>query len=160
MKRKYQIRHEILSYLYNKIQYNDIDAPQLSSTVSTLDEIAKGIGCEYDEFFRQHHAVNHGEHAKCITYHGEHCMMLCKEGISAVLDEYWLREGIKERNERIYDKTKWVVPVISAVIAIISASAAIYTILVTQDKLSLMQREHKALEIRISEIEASGVAKP
>ncbi len=39
--------------------------------------------------------------------------MLKREGISGVLDEYWLREGEKEANERIYDKTKWLVPVIA-----------------------------------------------
>lgn len=72
--------------------------------------------------------------------------MLKREGISGVLDEYWLREGEKEANERIYDKTKWLVPVIALAITAGSLLFSTWKIAHTKEKIKSVERELQQLK--------------
>jgi hypothetical protein len=90
----------------------------LKST-SNFEDIAAALNIDVHELREQHYGFHSVEenHVKCSG--GKHFLMTLEQaGIFAYTDEYWLREGRKEMNERIYDYTKWSLPVLSLIISL------------------------------------------
>jgi len=149
--KKYQIRHNILAYLFSKMTLNSNHVPNLRATLSTLEEIAKGIGCTIEEVIKYHHGIPDSQ-AKCgFEGNNTHMMYLNRSGIDAVIDEYWLREGQKEINEKIYDKTKWSIPVISVLVTFASLAYTIYTVSKTKEKVSDLEVKLGKMQTQINE---------
>jgi len=140
MHKRYKIRHKIIEYLNTKVVYKDLDIPSLENAIAPLQEIATKINEKYEDVFKYHQIIPDTQ-AKCVVKDKQHCMYLLRGGIDAYVDEYWLREGQKEANDRIYDKVKWVVPIIALLITAGSLGYSIYSIRDTQSKVSRIERQ-------------------
>lgn len=141
----YRIKHKILCYLYNKITYTNNDIPQLTSTKSSLKEISKGIKIPYHIVYLAHHGLPDTQ-AKCILDNNinEHYMVMMEEGMDAVIGEYWLKEGIKNKNEIIYTRTKWLVPFLALLATFYTLTIATCNKSGTQDlskRIELLEKE-------------------
>jgi hypothetical protein len=139
VKRKYIIRHEMLKYLYSKAEYDDNHVIGLRFTLSTLNEISEKLKIPIEEITLFHHAFK--EEATCTQKNGMHSMELTEKGIDYVVDEYWLREGEKELNERIYDKTKWSIPVLALILTVVSLIITTCTVVRTNKKVKSIEEE-------------------
>lgn len=141
MNKKYKIRHAILVHLFNKMSYDKLNMPCLKTSRSSLDEIARMTGYNYDEVWTAHHGIPEDLAFCTCEVKNEHCMELAIDGIAAAIDNYWIRQGEIELNERIYDKTKWIAPIATLIIAIASLIYTILSISHTQKKLILLEKE-------------------
>lgn len=145
MKSKYIIRQKIINHLFTKITYNNIDVPNLANTKTSLTDVAIAINESYEDVFMAHHGIP-DEQMICVPDQDYHYVMLVRDGIPSVIDDFWIREGQQEVNDRIYDKTKWLVPVIALVITAASLIYSIYTI--SQTKLQIESIKRELYELR------------
>ena len=129
MRAKYKYRHKMLGYLYAKIKNEPLGNIELAKSKCLFKDMAADLKIDA-LLLREHHHGFHAlqyDHVKCEGGK-EFYIRLTEAGAFAYTDEYWLREGKKELNERIYDRTKWIVPILSLIIAI---GSAIYTYIET-----------------------------
>ena len=145
MKKRYKIRQKIIDNLYNKITYSDIDVPKLTATKTELKVLAEEINVPYKELFDAHHGIPDTQ-ARCVSDDGKHSIVLAFEGVDASISKYWLREGQKESNEMVYDKVKWLVPIIALIITAGSLSYTICTITETRQEIEEVKEELSALK--------------
>jgi hypothetical protein len=147
---KYVIRHKILEYLNSKIVYyeNSDKVINLNDTNTPFQEVVDAIGVPFKKAYKYHHAlhIKDEEHVLCSTHDKIQYIGIKEDGIAAAIDEYWLREGQKELNERIYDKTKWVVPILALIITAISLSYSAYTTRQSSNKVELIRLELEKLK--------------
>ena len=128
--KKYKYRHEILKYLFTKIKYEPLHNIDLNKSKSSFEEIAKYLNVDVI-YLRECHQGLHTfdkDHVGCSNVNDTFFIGITDAGMSAYLDNYWLREGQKELNERIYDKTKWVVHLLALLITFISLLYSVSTI--------------------------------
>jgi hypothetical protein len=130
---------------------SETDAPILSTSWSSLIELSEKTGYKYQKILDYHHAIP-DKHAICVHKENVHGMMLQRDGFEIAIDEYWLREGQKELNERIYDKTKWLIPVIALIITVGSLYYSISSVIDTQNKVSQQQKQVIEMQHRIDGI--------
>jgi hypothetical protein len=116
MDKKYIIRHKILTFLFSKIEYDEVDAPKLSKTKTDLKEVAAVIGFTYAEVLNAHHGIPDSE-AICVCG-DKHYMMLQRDGLDAVIEKRWMVAGRKKLYDGIYDLIKWIAPVCLLIITI------------------------------------------
>lgn len=145
IKNKYLYRHKMLEYLYNKIKNEPLHRVDLKKSKSSFKEMADSLNIE-PILLREYHQAFHGfeekeDHVKCFVENGEYVIGIDEPGIRAYLDDFWISEGEKDLNERIYNKTKWIVPVFALIITIISLSISITTIRQTQRKGEQLDKE-------------------
>ena len=120
--KKYKYRHRMLEHLYSKIKYEPLHHIQLEKSKSSFVEMANILKVDA-MYLRECHQGFHNfdkDHVQCFNEGDNFIIGITEQGIFAYLDNYWLREGQKELNERIYDKTKWVVPLLALLVTFIS----------------------------------------
>ena len=120
--KKYKCRHLMLEHLYSKIKYEPLHKVELEKSKSSFVEMANHLKLDA-MYLRECHQGFHtfdNDQVKCFNEGDNFIIGITDSGINAYLDKYWLREGQKELNERIYDKTKWVIPLVALVITFIS----------------------------------------
>jgi hypothetical protein len=71
-----------------------------------------------------------------------------KNGYAAAIDEFWLREGEKELNEKIYDKAKWFVPLVAVIITAASLIFSVYTVQRTRNQVEVIKSDLEKLKLR------------
>ena len=145
IKKKYVYRHKMLEYLYSKIKDEPLHEVDLKKSKSSFKEMADFLSIE-PKLLREYHQSFHGfddkeDHVKCFNERGEYVIGIDEPGIRAYLDDYWINEGEKDLNERIYNKTKWVVPLIALVITAISLGYSVYSIRQTQQKVQILEKQ-------------------
>lgn len=143
--KKYLYRHKMLEYLYSKIKNEPLHEVDLKKSKSSFKEMADFLSID-PKLLREYHQAFHGfddkeDHVKCFNERGEYVIGIDEPGIRAYLDDYWINEGEKDLNERIYNKTKWIVPVFALIITIVSLSISITTIKQTQRKAEQLDKE-------------------
>lgn len=153
---KYVIRHKILEFLNSKIVYyeNSDKVINLNDSNIPFQEVIDAIGVPFEKAYKYHHAfhIKDEEHVKCSTHKGIQHIGILENGIAAAIDEYWLREGQKELNERIYDKTKWIVPVIALIVTIGSILYSAIKVQGMQGKVNKVQEELKSIQQQIKPV--------
>ena len=153
---KYVIRHKILEYLNSKIVYyeNTDKIINLNDTNTPFQEVIDVIGVPFEKAYKYHHAlhIKDEEHVLCSTHNGIQYIGIMENGIAAAIDEYWLREGQKELNERIYDKTKWIVPVVALIVTIGSILYSAIKVQGVQEKVNKVQEELKNIQQKIKPV--------
>ena len=127
--RKYVIRHAILKQLKSKIDKRLGDERALNLSHTSMAELAKTLKLSFSEVYEYHHAMMQLNQVKCTPLGGKYYLELEENGYAALVDEYWIRQGERELNEKIYDKVKWLVPVIALVV---TAGSLIFSTLTIQ----------------------------
>lgn len=120
--KKYKCRHLMLEHLYSKIKYEPLHRIELEKSKSSFVEMANHLKLDA-MYLRECHQGFHtfdNDHVKCFNDGDNFIIGITDAGINAYLDNYWIREGHKELNERIFEKTKWAVPLLALVITILS----------------------------------------
>ena len=76
-----------------------------------------------------------------LTQMGEKFYVNIEEkGYAAFIDEYWLREGYKECNERIYNKTKWIILLLVVIMSAATLIFSVYTIRNMNNRIETLQK--------------------
>ena len=124
MRPKFFYRHATLKYLNEKLKDEPPHNVTLSKSKSSFNKMAKDLNIDPKTLKEYHHGFHlspKGEnHVECTTEGGEYMIAIKEPGVQAFHDEYWLSQGHKELNERIYDKTKWILPVAAIIISVLS----------------------------------------
>jgi hypothetical protein len=127
---KYKYRHRLLGYLYNKLDHDQLENVEITKSRTRFREVAEALKIDPFLLKEYHHALHINsidQHVKCEGGE-EYWIRLTEAGVFAYTDDYWLREGEKERNERIYDKIKWKLPIISLILSIIATVVSVVSI--------------------------------
>ncbi len=145
IKKKYVYRHKMLEYLYSKIKDEPLHRTDLKRSKSSFKEMADFLKIDA-RLLKEYHQSFHGfddkeDHVKCFEEGGEYIIGIDEPGIRAYLDDYWINEGEKDLNERIYNKTKWVIPIIALIITAASLMYSIYSIRQTQKKVQKLEKQ-------------------
>jgi hypothetical protein len=150
---KYLIRHKILEYLAAKSVYyeNGDKVVNLNDTNMSFHLVCEKICVPYEKAFKYHHAlhVKGEEHVLCTVKDGIPYIGLLENGVAAAIDEYWLREGQKELNERVYDKTKWIVPVIALIVTVASVLYSATQVQIMGGRVSKLEMELRIVQQQI-----------
>lgn len=140
--KKYKTRHLILENLFNKLKYNDAHFFNLLESATSVEQLATELDETVEEILTAHHGLT--KHITCNCSSGKHIITLNADGIDAYIDEYWLREGQKDLNDKFYDRIKWIVPV--AVLLVTSISLG-YNAYKTSNALSKVDNVKVEVEI-------------
>lgn len=159
MDKRFKYRHLMLEYLYKKVKHEPLHNQDLRKSETDFGEMALDLNVdpfdlrEYHEGF--HNFDDEGnEHVICDCDEGGVRKMYIKsKGMMAYLDKHWLKEGIKDQNERIYDTTKWLIPVVAL---LVTAFALIYSIVTV----SHIKGKVKSLEQRLINTDQGSAGKP
>ena len=71
---------------------------------------------------------------------------------AAAIDKYWIREGRKDENERIHDRTKWIVPIIALIITIISIFYTMIKSAQSEGRINYLEKSIKELQLEKGQI--------
>jgi hypothetical protein len=127
MKQKYKNRHKILKYLYEKIKDEPLANIDLTKSRTNFIDLAQALKIDVKTLAEDHYGLHQLDEGHVCCSGGKHFEMSIDEsGIFAYTDRYWLREGRKEMNERIYDYTKWSLPILSLVISILALYISLF----------------------------------
>ena len=148
VKKKYKIRHSILTILFNKLKYNDVHFFNLTYSATSVEELATTLNLTVEEILTAHHGLT--KHINCNCASGHHIISISADGIDAYIDNFWLREGQKDLNERIYDRTKWTIPVIALIVTIGSLVYSTYKTDKALKKVDKLQNDFDNLKNRIA----------
>jgi len=146
---KYKYRHLMLAYLYAKIKYEPLHKVELPKSKSSFVEMANHLKVDAI-YLRECHQGFHtfdNDHVQCFNEGDNFIIGITDAGINAFLDNYWLREGQKELNERIYDKTKWTVPLFALLVTLLSLLYSAYTIRQTRIKVEQLEEKYNKIEV-------------
>ena len=146
VKKKYIIRHKILKCLYDKIEYDENHVPHLGKTKTSLNDIAFEINEEISDVILYHHGIPDNQAVCDTSSKTSHQMILQRDGIDCVIDEYWLSLGEKDLNERIYDKTKWFVPLFALSVTGATLMYNIINVQKIKNKVELLEKEIRQLK--------------
>ena len=135
----------MLGIMYRKMSDDPLHQTRLNKTWTSLSDIAAELEIDPKVLKRYHegfHSFGKGnDHVRCEDRNGVFMIGLEERGLAAYLDDYWLREGQKELNERIYDITKWLLPVIAILITAGSLGFTVYTTVQNKNKIETIQKE-------------------
>ena len=148
VKKKFKIRHRILNTLFNKLKYNDVHFFNLADSATSVEELALTLKLTVEEILTSHHGLT--KHINCNCKSGQHIISISTDGIDAYIDSYWLREGQKDLNERIYDRIKWTIPVIALIVTIGSLTYSAYKTEKALKKVDKLQRDFDSLKTEIA----------
>ncbi len=122
--RKYKVRHRILRHLYNKIESQPIHKTDLNESKSVVEDIAGVLKISPRELKKWHMSFHDfpekNGHVLCFSENGCYMMGNTESGIIAYLDDFWLREGRKDLNDKIYNVSKWVFPILTFIISVLA----------------------------------------
>jgi len=145
IKKKYVYRHKMLEFLYEKVRNEPLHSTDLKKSKSSFKEMADFLKIDA-RLLREFHQAFHGfkddeDHVKCFNENNEYIIGIQEPGIRAYLDDYWMNEGEKDLNERIYNKTKWIIPVFALLITAASLMYSINSIRQTQMKVQAIEQQ-------------------
>ncbi len=146
--KKYVCRHKILEYLYLKIKFEPLHNINLLKSKSSFVEMANNLKLDA-MYLRECHQGFHTfekDHVACFNEGDNFIIGITEPGINAYLDNYWIREGHKELNERIYEKTKWSVPLIALIITVLSLLYSVNTVRDIHIKIEQLEEKYKTLD--------------
>jgi hypothetical protein len=161
IKKKFVYRHLILKTLYDKIKETPLNHQMdLNKTEMEFKQLALQLKIDELKLLEYHEGL-HGfpkdeQHVICKHLNGICRIYLDEPGIRAYLDEYWLRAGRLEVNERIYDRTKWLVPIIALLVTIGTIIFSNSTIRQLKNKQQQLQGQINGLERRIELLSHNG----
>jgi len=138
----------MLEYLYFKIKYEPLHRVELEKSKSSFVEMANHLKVDA-MYLRECHQGFHtfdNEHVKCFNEYDNFIIGITDAGIYAYLDSYWKREGQKELNERIYDKTKWAVPIFALLITLLSLIYSVNTVRQTHIKIEKLEERYRQID--------------
>jgi len=122
IKKAYTIRHAILEYLYNKLDQTTLHKTELTKSITSVEEISTYLNITPIEF-KKYHMSFHSfakdlDHVQCFATHNKYTIGITEAGIIAYLDDYWIKEGQKELNDKVYNVTKWALPIVTFLISL------------------------------------------
>ncbi len=134
----------MLKYLHDKIKDEPLHKTDLMKSKSSFKEMADVLKIDA-RLLREYHQAFHGfkddeDHVKCFNEKNEFFIGIQEPGIRAFLDDYWISEGEKDLNERIYNKTKWIVPVFALIVTVFSLWYSTKTVKQTQIKVNSLEK--------------------
>ena len=136
----------MLQHLKSRVDKRPPEEKDLNLSHTSLYDLAQKLKTSFGEIYDYHHALCQHSHIKTILLGGKHYVVLDEKGYAAVIDEFWLREGERELNEKIYDKTKWMVPLLALLITAASLIFSIYTIQQTKSQIKSLKSEIEKLK--------------
>jgi hypothetical protein len=122
--KKYKTRHLILKSLFEKLRYTDAHFFNLSDSATSVEELASKLNTTIEELLTAHHGLT--KHINCNCSSGKHIIILNADGIDAFIDDYWLREGQKDLNDKFYDRIKWIAPIVALLVTVASLCYTAY----------------------------------
>jgi hypothetical protein len=132
--------------LYDKIKDEPIHEIDLNKSTTGFKKMATDL--EIDPYLlREYHHGFHGfekDHVQCAKHTGD--ISITEAGIRACLDGFWKREGERELNERIYDTTKWIIPVLALIVTLFSVFYSVYRVSVMSDQIKRVEKELQELK--------------
>ena len=131
----------------SKVKNGNGEEKDFNLSHTSLNDLAKKLKVPFQEVYNYHHAMKQLNQVQYIQLGGKHYLRLEEDGHTAMIEEYWLREGERELNERIYDKTKWLVPVI---VLILTIGSIIYSANKAQ---AALQQVH-ALQLEVERLQS------
>ena len=137
--KKYKTRHLILSTLFGKLKYNDIHSFNLHDSATSVEQLATELNTTVEEILKAHHGLT--KHIECDCLSGKHIITLNDDGIDAFIDEYWIREGQKDLNDKFYDRIKWIAPIAALIVTITALGYNAYKTDSALKKVSLLEIE-------------------
>jgi hypothetical protein len=144
------MRHQILKVLNKKLNSNHelTIKRELNNSNMKIDDLLKELNMPYQEFQNCHLAMHFAKEnqLKCTVNDNGLVVGLEEAGVAAFVDDYWLREGNKDLNERIYDKTKWLIPLLALLITATSLTYAAYTTQQNSKKVQSIELELQRLK--------------
>ena len=146
--KKYVIRNAMLKYLKSRVDKKAGDEMDLNLSHTSLYDLAQKLKIPFGEAYDYHFALTQHNHLKSLILGGKHYVALQENGYAAVIDEFWLREGQRELNEKIYDKAHWVAPVLALLISVASLIFSAYSSQQTKKELVTLKSEVLELKIR------------
>jgi hypothetical protein len=125
---KYKVRHQILQNLYEKLDTASRDHKMdLSESTTTMRQLATALKINHQDVRKWHMSLHvpEDEHVECDCESKEFVMSITEAGMIAYLDDYWLREGEKDLNDRIYNVSRWALPLAALLISILALVIAL-----------------------------------
>ena len=146
--KRYIIRQAILNHLKSKIDKKTGEEKDLNLSHTSLHDLAQRLKISFREVLEYHHALHQLNHINSTIHGGKYYIVLEKNGYAAAIDEFWLREGEKELNEKIYDKAKWFVPLVAVIITAASLIFSVYTVQRTRNQVEVIKSDLEKLKLR------------
>lgn len=146
--KKYVIRHAMLKHLKSRVDRKTSDEIDLNLSHTSLYDLAQKLKITYAEAYDYHFALSQHNHIKSVVLGGKHYVALQESGYAAAIDEFWLREGQRELNEKVYNKTHWMVPVLALVISVASLLFSVYILQQTKKEIRTVRFEVQELKAR------------
>lgn len=138
--KKYSARHALLGYLKAKVDKKPGPEKDMNISHTSLHELAKKMDIPFTDLYDYQFALLQNNHIR-LTQMGEKFYVNIEEkGYAAFIDEYWLREGHKECNERIYNKTKWIILLLVVIMSAATLIFSIYTIRKMNNRIETLQK--------------------
>ena len=136
----------MLQYLKSRVDKKTGDERDMNLSHTSLHDLAQKLKISHNQVFEYHFALNQHNHIKSVILGGKHYMVLEENGYSAAIDEFWLREGQPDLNEKIYDKAKWFTPLLALVITAASLIFSVYTLQQTKKQIDSINRDLERLK--------------
>ena len=143
IQKKYVIRHAILAFLKSRIDKQPGEGKDLNLSHTSLHEIAKKLKVSDQEVYDHQYVMRQHHQIKSTLLGGKYYFVLEENGYAAYIDSFWLREGERELNERIYEKMKWLTPLVAL---LITSAALIISIYLLQQNIAKVQALKLELE--------------
>lgn len=138
----------MLDHLKSRIDKKPGEEKDLNLSHTSLHDLAQKLKISFQEAFDYHHALHQHNHINSTMHGGKYYIALEKDGYAAAIDEFWLREGERELNEKIYDKAKWLVPLSALIITSASLIFSIHVLQRTRNQVELIKSDLEKLKLR------------
>jgi hypothetical protein len=136
----------MLKHLQSRVDKKSEDEIDLNLSHTSLHDLAQKLKISNKETYDYHHALLQRNHIKSAFLGGKRYIALEENGYAAAIDEFWLREGQRELNEKIYDKAKWMVPLLALVITAASLAFSAYTGQQTKKQIDIVKSDLQKLK--------------
>jgi hypothetical protein len=138
----------MLQHLKSRLDKKPGDERDLNLSHTSLYDLAQKLKISYEEAYEYHFALNQRQHTKTTVLGGKHYVALEENGYAAAIDEFWLSEGQRVLNEKIYDKAKWIVPLLALAITAASLIFSAYTTQQTKRQIEIISADLQKLRVR------------
>lgn len=148
-----QQRHKILGILYKKIDASIYKTRWPDERAVTLKEIEEKVGINRDTFISLHSVMfDRDEVERGLNGEKEEVAFIKQNGMTAYKEKKYLKESWSNFNTFLYDRTKWVVPLLALTIAALTYFKAKRIEKSTSEQFQKLSQKVDTLEARIKPI--------
>lgn len=116
----------------------------LPDSATSVEQLAVELNTTVEEILTAHHGLT--KHIDCNCASGKHIITLNTDGIDAFIDDYWIREGQKDLNDKFYDRIKWIAPIAALIVTITALGYNAYKTDKVLKKVGLIETELEKLK--------------